>query len=50
MSDWWQIALVVLIEALALAFLVSRLFPRRPRALTKPDVKVSALVRKKPRR
>ncbi len=49
MSDWWQTALVVLVEALALAFLVSRFLPRRrrPRVLTKPDVKLSSLVRKK---
>lgn len=47
MSQWWQIALVVIIELGALVFLVSRLVPRRPRVLTKPDVKVSSLVRKK---
>ncbi|HEY8431393.1 MAG TPA: hypothetical protein VIL20_23595 [Sandaracinaceae bacterium] len=49
MNDAWQWALVVVIEAAALLFLVSRLFGwrRRPRALTKPDVKTSALVRKK---
>ncbi len=50
MSGWWQIALVVLVEALALAFLVSRFWlrGRRPRVLTKPDVRASDLVRKKP--
>jgi hypothetical protein len=45
----WQLAAVVVIEALALGYLASKLWPRRPRALTKPDVKVGDLVRKKRR-
>lgn len=51
MSAWWQTALVVVVEVLAIAFLASRLWPRgrRPRVLTKPDVKASDLVRKKKR-
>lgn len=46
MSDLWQITLVVIIEILAVAFLVSRLWPRRPRASKKPDVPTSRLLRK----
>lgn len=44
----WQSAAVVVIELCALAFLVSRFFPaRKPRVLTKPDVPVRALLRKR---
>ncbi len=43
----WQLALVIVIELLAVAFLVSRFVTRRPKVLTKPDVKTSDLVRKK---
>ena len=45
----WQIALVIVIQAAAIGFLVYRFWPRgkRPRVLTKPDVKASSLVRKK---
>jgi hypothetical protein len=44
----WQIAGVVLIEVLALAFLVYKLAPRRrPKVLQKPDVKVADLLRKR---
>lgn len=44
----WQIAAVVAIEVLALAFLVLKLAPRRrPKVLQKPDVKASDLVRKR---
>jgi hypothetical protein len=49
MNDLLQTAAVVVIEALAVAWLVSRFVTRRlrrPRILTKPDVKASALVRK----
>lgn len=47
----WQTALVLLIELAAVVFLVQRLVigRRRPSAPSKPDVAVSALVRK-PRR
>jgi hypothetical protein len=44
---WWQIALVVVIELLAVGFLVRKLWPR-PRILQRPDVRASDLVRKKP--
>lgn len=47
MSETVQIALVVLIEAAAVAFLISRFVRRRPRVLRRPDVPVSRLVRKK---
>jgi hypothetical protein len=44
----WQSAAVVLIELAALAFLVSRFLPaKKPRVLTKPDVPVRALLRKR---
>jgi|GEM_PF-2155337 len=44
----WQFAAVVVIELCAIAFLISRFFPvRKPRVLTKPDVPVSALLRKR---
>jgi hypothetical protein len=44
MSDVWQWAIVVAIEALAIAFLVYKLRPRR--GSKKPDVRASDLVRK----
>lgn len=53
MNEVAQIVAVVVIEVLAVAFLVSRFWTRRrrrPRLLTKPDVPMSRLVRKKPSR
>ena len=50
MNDLVQTTAVVVIEVLAVAWLVSRFWTRRrfrrPRFLTKPDVKASTLVRK----
>ena len=48
----WQLVLVALVEALAVAYVVYALWPkkRRPRLLTRPDVKVDQLVRRKPPR
>lgn len=44
----WQWVLVVLIEGLAVAFLVWKLWPgsSRPKKLQKPDVKASDLTKK----
>lgn len=53
MNETVQIAAVVVIEALAVLYLASRIWTRRgrkPRVLTKPDVPVSSLIRKKPQR
>ena len=46
---WWELAIVLVIQAAAIGYLVYRFWPRgkRPRILTKPDVKASSLVRKK---
>lgn len=49
MNDLFQTTAVVVIEVLAVAWLVSRFWTRRlrrPRFLIKPDVKASTLVRK----
>lgn len=45
----WQSAAVIVIELCALAFLISRFAPTRkkPRVLSKPDVPVRALLRKR---
>lgn len=44
----WQSAFVVVIELAALAYLVSRFVPlKAPRVITKPDVPVRALLRKR---
>lgn len=44
----WQVAVVLVIEALAVAYLVYKLRPGKPpRVLTKPDVPASRLVRRK---
>ncbi len=44
----WQVAAVIVIEVLALGYLVYKLRPPRPpRALEKPDVPAAKLVRKK---
>ena len=44
----WQTGLVIVIELAALVFLVHRVFSgRRPRRSAKPDVPLSALVRKR---
>jgi len=44
----WQTALVVVIELLAVGYLVRKLvLPARPRASKRPDVPASSLVRKK---
>lgn len=47
----WQWIAVAVIEVLALSFLVYRFVgtKRKPKILQKPDVKVSALLRKKKR-
>lgn len=45
----WQWIAVVVIEALAIGYLVYKVFlpKRRPKRLQKPDVKTSDLVRKR---
>jgi hypothetical protein len=45
----WQWVLVFVIEGLALAFLVWKMWPgaRRPKSLEKPDVKASDLTKKR---
>jgi hypothetical protein len=46
----WQGAAVLVIEALAVAYLVYKLWPsRRPRVFEKPDVPADRLVRTKKR-
>lgn len=45
---WWQLVLVFLVEALAVAYLVRVMWPNapRPRVLEKPDVRVKDLLKK----